>query len=123
MSDLKTVLRDLGGILIIIGVITLFALTVPVYFSEYFALSPLLITAGVFFVAGIPLYLIFKKAELANFKTAMVTAALGWFLISLIGALPFTMIGFDKTNPALTMDFLSGFFETEAIYNIHRGKV
>ena len=112
MSDLRTVLRDLGGILIIIGIITLFALAVPLYFDELFAISSLLITAGVFFAVGIPLYLLFKKAELANFKTAMVTAALGWFLISLIGVIPFIMISFDKNNPALTMDFLSGFFES-----------
>jgi trk system potassium uptake protein TrkH len=112
MSDLKTVLRDIGGILIIIGVITLFALIVPVYFGEFYGIVPLLITAGVYFAVGIPLYLIFKTAELANFRTAMVTAAFGWFLVSLIGVIPFTMIGYDKINTFLTMDFLSAFFES-----------
>jgi len=112
MSDLKTILRDIGGILIIIGIITLFALIVPIYFGEWYAIGPLLITAGAYFAAGIPLYLIFKKADRANFKTAMVTAALGWFLVSLIGVIPFTLISFDKFNSLLTMDFLSAFFES-----------
>jgi len=111
MSDLRTVLRDLGGILIIVGVITLFALVVPLYFGEEHFL-PILITSAVYFVVGIPLYMTFKNAEAANFKSAMVSAALGWFLISLIGTLPFLIIGFDKTNPTVAMDFLSGFFES-----------
>lgn len=112
MSDLKTVLRDIGGILIIIGVITLFTLVVPVYFNEGYGIGPILITAVVFFGFGIPLYLIFKNADVTNFKSAMVTAALGWLLISLIGCIPFILIGFDKTNPTVTMDFLSAFFES-----------
>lgn len=112
MSDLRTVLRDIGGILIIVGVITLFALIVPAYFGEYYALLPILITSGVYFAVGIPLYLLFKKAELATFKTAMVTAAFGWFLVSLIGVIPFILISYDKINQILTMDFLSAFFES-----------
>jgi len=112
MSDLRTVLRDIGGISIIIGVITLFALVVPLYFNEGYGIGPILITAIVFFGIGIPLYLIFKNADPSNFKSAMVTAALGWLLISLIGCIPFILIGFDKTNPTVTMDFLSAFFES-----------
>ena len=112
MSDLKTVLRDTGGILIMIGVISLFALLVPFFSNEGYGIIPLILTAAVFFLIGIPLYLIFKKADLANFKSAMVTAALGWFLISLIGSIPFFLIGFDKSNPTITMDFLSSFFES-----------
>jgi len=112
MSDLRTVLRDIGGISIIIGVITLFALVVPLYFNEGYGIGPILITAIVFFGVGIPLYLIFKNADPSNFKSAMVTAALGWLLISLIGCIPFILIGFDKTNPTVTMDFLSAFFES-----------
>jgi trk system potassium uptake protein TrkH len=112
MSDLKTVLRDIGGIFIIIGVITLFALIVPLYFNEGYGLAPILLTAAVFFGIGTPMYMIFKNADPANFKSAMITAALGWLLISLIGCIPFILIGFDKNNPAVTMDFLSAFFES-----------
>jgi len=41
-----------------------------------------------------------------------VTAALGWIFISLIGSIPFIMIGFNKNDPLVTMDFLSAFFES-----------
>ena len=112
MSDLRTVLRDLGGILIIVGFISLVALAAPLYFSEGFGIAAILITSALFFIVGTPLYLIFKNADLANFKSAMVTAALGWIFISLIGSIPFIMIGFNKNDPLVTMDFLSAFFES-----------
>lgn len=115
MSDLKSVLRDLGGVFIIVGFVTLIALIVPIYFGEYKGASdidgvgPLLITASVFFGLGLPLYYFFRKAEPANFKTAMVTAALGWLCISAISSIPFNLIPFQGN---LTMDPLSAFFES-----------
>ena len=112
MSDLKAVLRDLGGICIIIGVIIPISLVVPIFFDEGYALVPILITSAAFFIIGLPLYYTFKKSEPSNFKTAMVTAALGWLIISLIGSIPFLYIGFDKTSPSHTMDFVSAFFES-----------
>ena len=117
MSDIKSVLRDLGGIFLIVGVVTLFVLIVPFYFGEYGAagtfdgVTPILLTAGIFFVLGLPLFFIFKKADPANFKSAMVTAALGWLFVSIIGCLPFLLIPYDVFTLA-KMDFLSAFFES-----------
>ena len=118
MSDLRSVLRDIGGIFIIIGFVTLIALAVPLYFGEYApisdfdAIGPLLITAALYFGIGFPLYYVFKKADPANFKTAMVTAALGWMFISLISAIPFWLIPYNVNNPQTTMAYLSAFFES-----------
>lgn len=118
MSDLRSVLRDLGGLFIIIGFVTLFVLIVPLYFGEYGsnvsfdALSPILLTAAVYLVFGFPLYYIFKKADPPNFKSAMVTAALGWLLISVIGSIPFWLIPYNISDPTRTMAPLSAFFES-----------
>jgi len=118
MSDLRTVLRGLGGIFIIIGFVTLIALAVPLYFGEYGpscgfdAIGPLLITAALYFGIGFPLYYVFKKADPANFKSAMVTAALGWMFISLISAIPFWLIPYNVNDPNTTMAYLSAFFES-----------
>jgi len=116
MSDIKTVLRDLGGIFIIVGFVTLIALVVPLYFGdsagsydEYKAILPILITSAVFLASGLPLYYGLRKAEPANFKSAMVTAALSWLLISLIGSIPFWLIPYNGIS---VMDPLSGFFES-----------
>jgi trk system potassium uptake protein len=116
MSGIKTVLRDIGGIFLIVGFATLVVLLVPFYFgdtvgayNEYKAVLPMLITSFVFLSLGLIFYYGLKKAEPTNFKTAMVTAALGWFFISLIGSIPFWLIPYNGISP---MDPLSGFFES-----------
>jgi trk system potassium uptake protein TrkH len=117
MNDIKTILRDIGAILIILGFISLISLIIPFYFNEYGlnskfdGIGPLLITSLIFFVIGIPLYYIFKKADPANFKSAMVTAAFGWLVISAIGSIPFIMIPY-KIDTLAHMDILSAFFES-----------
>jgi len=116
MSDLRTVLRDMGAVCIMIGVVSLITVLVPVYFGEVpgsaiDGVTPLLITSAVFFLFGIPFYLLFKNADPANFKSAMVTAALGWLTISIVGSLPFLLIPYDTVTLAM-MDSLSAFFES-----------
>ena len=111
MSDLKTVLRDLGGIFIIIGFVGLIALVVPIYFGEVYTLFPIFVTSVIFFGLGGPLYYIFKNAEPANFKSAMVTAALGWLIIPIIGLIPFWLVPYN-TSTLFHMSPLSAFFES-----------
>jgi trk system potassium uptake protein TrkH len=117
MSDIRTVFRDIGGIFNIVGIISFITLIVPIYFREFSphtsfnGIIPLAITAIIFLLIGIPLYFIFRNAEPTNFKSAMVTAALGWVFISLIGSLPFWLLPYNTTTLA-TMDPLSAFFES-----------
>ena len=117
MNDIKTILRDIGAILIILGFISLISLIVPFYFNEYGlsskfdAIGPLLLTSLIFFIIGFPLYYLFKKAEPANFKSAMVTAALGWLIISVIGSIPFILIPYN-INTLDNLDILSALFES-----------
>lgn len=110
MSDIRTVLRDLGNVFLAIGVITCVAIVVPMYFQEYYAILPLIITALFFFLIGLFLYLIFQRSDPANLKSAMVTAALSWMFIPLISSIPFLLIPY-QVNELFHMDFLSCFFE------------
>ena len=117
MSDIRTVLRDIGALFIVVGFVSLIALVVPLYFGEFGsnssfdAIGYILVTSSVFFGAGFPLFYVFKNAEPANFKSAMVTAAFGWLFISLIGSIPFWLIPYNTTTLAC-MDPLSAFFES-----------
>ena len=117
MSDLRTVLRDIGAVFTIMGFVTLIALIVPFYFGEYGPDSPfdgaayILATSAIFFLTGLPLYYIFRNSEPANFKSAMVTAALGWFIISIVGIIPFWLIPYNISTLSY-MDPLSAFFES-----------
>lgn len=110
MSDIRTVLRDLGGIFIIIGFVSLIALIIPVIFGED-TYGPILITSAIFFGVGLPLYFVFKTAEPANFKSAMVTAALSWLIVPIIGIIPFWLISYDPSL-GVHMNPLSAFFES-----------
>ncbi len=117
MSDLRNVLRTLGLISIMIGFVSLITLFVPLYFGEYGtncmydAIFPILITSTVFFCFGLPLFYFFRKADNPNFKTAMVSAALSWVLIPVIGIIPLILIPYNK-EALLYMDPLSAFFES-----------
>ncbi len=117
MSDIKTVLRDLGGIFIMIGFVTLVALVVPLYFGEFGinksfdGIAPFLITSAIFLLSGFPLFYFFRKSDPPDFKSAMVTAALSWLLISLISSIPFILIPYN-TKTLAHMAPLSAFFES-----------
>jgi trk system potassium uptake protein TrkH len=111
MSDLKTVLRDLGNVFITVGIISLFPLIIPLFFQEYYAIIPLIFTSLIFLEIGIIFYFKFRKSDPANFKSAMVTAALCWFFIPLISIIPFVMIPY-QIHTSAHMDLLSAFFES-----------
>ncbi|PNX48711.1 MAG: hypothetical protein BV459_01745 [Thermoplasmata archaeon M11B2D] len=111
MSDLKTVLRDLSNIFIAVGAMSFIPLLVPLYYKEYSAIFPLLITCLIFLQIGFLMFILFQHAEVTNFKSAMVTAALGWLFIPLISAIPFLLLPYNLSSGA-TMGFLPAFFES-----------
>jgi len=84
MSDLRTVLKDLGGIFILTGFVSLVALVVPLYFGEYGSncsfdgIAPLLITSSVFFGFGLPFIMFFERQSLQILKVL-------WLLLHLVG--------------------------------------
>jgi len=88
-DDLKIVCRDLGSLFFVVGIITLVVIPVPLIFGEYAGIPPIVLTAGVFFFLGSLLYFFGKNAGETTFRDAMITASLGWLLVSIIGAIPF----------------------------------
>jgi trk system potassium uptake protein TrkH len=117
MSDLRSVLKALGGISIMVGFISLIVLVVPLYFGEYGsdckydAYLPILITSAVFFCFGIPMYYIFRKSDPTTYKSAMVSAAFAWIIIPAIGIIPLILIPYNKET-LVHMSPLSAFFES-----------
>ena len=88
-DDFKIVIRDLGSLFLVSGIITLFVIPVSLIFLEYKALGPIILTSGVYFIFGGLFYFAGRKGGEPNFRDAMITAAVGWFFISLVGAVPF----------------------------------
>jgi len=112
LDSLKIVLRDLGAIMIIIGFVTLAVLIVPIIFGEYYAIKPLLITVVAYFGLGVPSYAVCKNAGETQLKHAMSSAAFGWILLSLVGAIPFLFM--SEHGLTVGMDPLSAVFESVA---------
>lgn len=88
-DDLKIISRDLGSLFLAMGVVTFLVTGVSIFFWEMGAIGPIVITAGVFFSVGGVMYFFGKNAGETTFKDAMITAALGWLMISIIGSIPF----------------------------------
>jgi len=90
-QDLYIVLRDLGLLVPVVGIMATVSLIVPLVFGERFALAPLAITAAISFALGSALYFPFRNAGEAELKHGMIIAAFGWLLVAALGSLPFVL--------------------------------
>src|SRR5258708_5203006 len=86
--NLKVVLSNLGLLLHVPGIMALITVPVAFFFREYFAISPLFVTAFLSVVVGQILYHLFRDETPIRLRDGMVTAAVGWLFAPLIGAIP-----------------------------------
>jgi len=121
-QDLFIILRDLGLLVPVVGIMATVSLLVPLAFGEQFAIAPLAITAGISFALGALLYFPFRHAGEAELKHGMIIAAFGWLLVAALGSLPFVLTamfaeGSDATETLLYFrDPTSAFFEAISGY-------
>lgn len=107
-------------ILYVVGTLLLFfglTMTVPLIFALYYrdhSLKPLFISMGITFLAGLILFLIFRKARAENIsqREGMAIVAIGWTVIGLFGALPFYLSGPGWTFTDAFFESVSGFTTT-----------
>lgn len=92
LSDLKTILRDIGGILIIAGLVMGSVLVISWIYSEEEVIIGILLPALIAIEIGLVLKLLCRNAENPELRHAMITAALSWLIIAALSALPFIMI-------------------------------
>ena len=88
---MKTVLRDVGLFLHIPGIMALVSLPICLLAQETYAFVPLLTCAIVSLIAGQLLYRFTKSQSSSRLPYAMTTAAIGWLLLPLFGAIPIFM--------------------------------
>ena len=87
-----TVLRDLGVLVHVPGLMALASLPVCLAFDEMFAIPALLWTTVVSLILGQGLYWRYRSAGEMQLRHAMVTAVFAWVLIPLIGMIPFVSV-------------------------------
>lgn len=86
----KSLLKSIGGILLLMGGVMLLPAIVAVIYQEWYALAGFGISAVFTGAIGYLLYkVLFKKTEDLDRKFAMLTAAWGWLSIAVLGSIPF----------------------------------
>lgn len=100
--SIKTVLRDVGILLHIPGLMALITLPLCVLANELYAIGPFVLTAIVALGIGQLLCRVGSKAGRSNLRFALITVALSWILIPCLGAIPFGFIALHlaQTNAA-----------------------
>lgn len=88
----KTVLRDLGVVLHVPGLMALASLPVCWVFGERYGVVPFLVTAAVALALGRILFRAGRGAKHMRLRHAMVTAVISWMLVPLVGMLPFLLV-------------------------------
>jgi len=105
MGGLKLISRDLGSVLIIVSIINACAIIIPLFYKEYFAIFPVLLSSMVLAVVGLFLKFITGRTKRdPHLRHAVAVAGLSWIFIPLFTVIPFMMIS--------KLDFLSSYFES-----------
>lgn len=120
-KNAKIILRDLGLLIQVVGLMALLSLPIALFFKEYYALEPLLLTALASLALGQGGFWAFRRAGETTLKQGMVIAAAGWLLVALLGSLPFYLIALKLSaqagTPQTVLNFLdpwNGIFESIA---------
>ncbi len=111
----RFILRTIGVLIFFFGMTMIFPLTVGFYYRDQ-SLIALLLSMGITVIAGLILYLIFRKAqaEVISQREGMAIVAVGWAAVGLFGALPFYLGDGCFTFVDAFFESVSGFTTTGA---------
>ncbi len=92
-SYTKTILRDIGLFLHVPGAMALLSIPICLLWGEYYAILPFIICGIIPLIIGQLLYRLFSPgAEKSKIHHAMITVALCWLIVPIIGAIPLLTI-------------------------------
>jgi len=132
--DAKIILRALGLVVHVPGLMAIASLPVCWLFNEAYAVPPFLWTALASLTLGQLLYRCFRPAEEIRLHHAMLVAALAWILVPLLGAIPLLAIASQLAgNAATSVEFqqpwdaifeaFSGFTGTGLSVSLHPSRL
>ncbi len=98
--NVKLVFNFLGKILAFFSFIFVLPILVAYYFGEQ--LEPFLIAAAISLAIGLTMMFIKSESDLLRYKEAFAIVALGWLFVSIVGCIPYVVIG---------VNFVDSFFE------------
>jgi len=92
------VLKQIGSLLILLGLIVGIPTIVSIIYSEWYSAVGFLLAALVTSGAGYAIQRLFYCAEEPQYNHALVIAASGWLAITMMGGLPFFIIEHGKID-------------------------
>jgi len=108
--NLKLVFNFLGRILLYFTLILLVPLAVAVYYGE--PPDPFIIAQLISIIFGILFMAIKPESDLLRYKEGLAIVGLGWLFVSIIGSIPFVVIGVHPVDAFF--ESMSGFTTTGA---------
>lgn len=112
----KSFLRDIGSFLHLPAALSIPVFIVIFYYGEWFALMPFVVMICVSLILGQSLYHLFKGGKNSWPASSIYLVAIIWFLIPLLGTIPYYGVALTINNPAdetaKFLDFHSAFFES-----------
>jgi len=98
----------LGKLLIVTGCSMVLPLICSIYYKEN-DLVPILISAVIIILIGLPLWWIFRKSHDLDMKDGFFLAVFGWILVSAVSGLPFMMHGSIPSFTDAFFEMMSGY--------------
>ncbi len=94
LDTFKMIFSQIGGLQIILGYAMVFPLLMSIIYSEYYSAFGFFISSLVCIIIGFLLYKKIKTTSEPLNRHALIIAAMGWFFIAVMGALPFIIIAY-----------------------------
>lgn len=111
------VIRDVGGIELLIGPILLIPGLISLLYGEFYSATAFLVSSVITSLFGFIAWRTYRKVESNGQRQAMITAAAAWMVTSFFGALPF-FIAAHITPVEVAQSFVpAGETYTSSLYN------
>ena len=90
-------LKQTGSLLMVMGIVIAVPSLVAMFYAEWWSTLGFIISALITSGIGYILYRIFFNYDEPRFIHAMLLAAFGWLMMTILGGLPFFIIAFIST--------------------------
>ena len=107
----KTVLKQIGSLFTLLGLIQVVPLVVSMIYREWYSAGGFLLAGLIIAVTGFGLHKVFYNAEEPLFNHSLIIAASGWLGITIMGGLPFFIISYITP-----VDVMNQFIPKDAAY-------
>jgi trk system potassium uptake protein len=94
MNMYKTVLKQIGSLLVLESIIMSLPSLVSLLYKEWYSTTGFLLSGAIAFLIGFTLYRIFRDSDDPHHNQAIIIAASCWLVLSFMGGLPFFIISY-----------------------------